>query len=405
MDAAIILNQKLGQLRDLLDLTLEDLEAMALEEIVQTVAQVLRVPAYQLEKDELIDTCWAELEHLRVNVSNADSTGGYLRQTLLCLRRDLDYTMPVADVAKQIYERLSGIVLTKSNLQEMRDNTNWIVASLTRSEMKEFEFSTVRTRRVDIKKTLDSMVDCEIPLLQETLKNLIEYFYNQLLNFQKEDSSELFKTYRSKVNKLNRDKTSIEISRLVANCKHTLKILDAGDEPHWTQVSIALALGTGRRMSEIHALGSFTVTGEFEMLFSGQAKTRGAENANLEYKIPTLFPAEQMKKGIDYLQKIGRRIAPEEQHADRNATTKAFGTAMCRAMKTYSGIPYKGLRAIYAEAQWLLIPNIEAKRVEKHIKYSDWLGHSGDNGYNDTTFMSYMIFNITDWEEVEKLLK
>lgn len=187
------------------------------------------------------------------------------------------------------------------------------------SEMREYEFSTVKSRRNDIKKAMQAMVDAEIPLLKDTMQVLFEYFYGQLLSFQREESIELAKTYKKGVKGKNREKTPIKIAQLVDDCHKTLEQLMTGQNPHWSKVSVAVGLGTGRRMAEIHALGQFEVRGEYELYFSGQAKTRGVEDAKTDYAIPTLFPAATLKRAIAYLDEQDKRLDPEEQKRDRNS--------------------------------------------------------------------------------------
>jgi hypothetical protein len=78
---------------------------------------------------------------------------------------------------------------------------------------------------------------------------------------------------------------------------------------------------------------------------------------------------------------------------------------LSRVMDKYPGINYKGLRAIYAECQWALLPEKEKAKTEKHIKYADWLGHIDKDGSQDATFMSYMVYNVTDIEGVKAQLR
>jgi hypothetical protein len=208
-----------------------------------------------------------------------------------------------------------------------------------------------------------------------------------------------------KVKGNNEAKTPIEITLLVGDCRQTLDQLMNGKEPHWTKVSVAVALGTGRRMAEIHSLGQFEVTGDYALHFTGQAKTRGAEDAKTDYFIPTLFRAATLKRAIEYLDEQKRRLAPEVQKRDRNAVNRAYAMALSRVMDKYPGINYKGLRAIYAEFQWALLPETEKAKTSQHRKYSDWLGHIDRDGEIDTTFVSYMVYNVTDIEAVKGQLR
>ncbi len=406
MNAAISIATILEKLADLLPLTREQLSSMTAKQLRDNVAKILGITkAYQLQKAQLLETCWEALEGVRAQLKIDESSREQAKLALKELKKNEDYQIPIAEVATKTYKRLRDIATKGSDFQAMKEEINGVVAAIARAEMREYEFSTVKTRRVDIKKALQTMVEVEIPLLKETVQVLIEYFYNQLLSFQREDSVELAKTYKQQVKGKNREKASIEISQLVADCRKILDDLTNGKNPHWTKVSIALALGTGRRMAEIHSLGQFEVTGEYELYFTGQAKTRGVDDAKTDYTIPTLFPAATLKAAITYLEEQNRRIEPDKQKRDRNATNKAFGMALSRAMEKYPGISYKGLRAIYAECQWALLPQEEQRRTSQHIKYSQWLGHIDKDGSQDATFMSYMVYNVVDIEAVKPQLK
>lgn len=402
MNAAISITTILEKLTDLLPLTYDQLSGMNAKQLKDNVAKILGVSkAYQLKKPQLLEACWNELENVRAQLRVDEAEREQAKVALTQLKKNEDYQIRVAEVAGKTYQRLRAIATKGADFQAMKEEINGVVAAIARTEMREYEFSTVKTRRVDIKKALDVMVNGEIPLLKETMQILTEYFYSQLLSFQREDSVELAKTYKQQVKGKNREKQDIKISELVTDCRKTLDDLSEGKQPHWTKVSIAVALGTGRRMAEVHSLGQFEVIGEYELHFTGQAKTRGVEDAKTDYTIPTLFPAATLKRAIEYLDEQERRLEPELQKADRNAVNKAFAMALSRATDKYPGINYKGLRAIYAECQWTLLPESERARTEKHIKYADWLGHINKDGSQDATFMSYMVYNITDSVKAE----
>jgi hypothetical protein len=379
---------------------------MTSKELRDDVAKILGIgKAYQLKKAQLLDACWDGLENVRNQLQFDQAERERGKETLQRLKKNDDYIVPTTTVASATYERLRDVAQKQINLQEMKEAINGIVTGVALSEMREFEFTTVKTRRVDIKKAMDAAVDVEIPLLKETMKTLVTYFYSQLLSFQREDSVMVSKTYRRKVKGKNTVKTSIEITSLVSDCQRTLDQLMNGEELHWTKVSVAAALGTGRRMAEIHSLGSFEVAGDYQLHFTGQAKTRGAEDAKTDYIIPTLFPAATLKRAIEYLGELERRLDPEIQKHDRNAVNKTYAMALSRAVGKYPGISYKGLRTIYAECQWALLPEREKIKTTQHRKYSDWLGHIDKDGSIDTTFVSYMVYNVTDIEAVKRQLR
>src|SRR5919202_1350711 len=367
MNAAISLTHILDKLPDLLPLTYDQLSAMTSKELRDNVARFLGISkAYQLKKAQLLYACWEALENVRNQLQADEESRQRGKVTLSQLKKNEDYQIPIAEVATKAYGRLRKIARNGADLQEMKEAINGLVATIARTEMSQYEFSTVKTRRVDVKKAMQAMVDSEIPLLKETMQVLIEYFYSQLLSFQRDDSVELSKTYRQKVKGKNTAKTPIEITSLVGDCQRTLELLMNGHKPHWAKVSVAAALGTGRRMAEIHSLGSFEVAGKYSLHFSGQAKTRGAEDAKTDYVIPTLFPAATLMRAIEYLGEQERRLDPEEQKRDRNAVNRAYAMALSRAVEKYPGISYKGLRAIYAECQWGLLPESEKAQTSQH---------------------------------------
>lgn len=406
MTFAIPLSHILDKLADLLPLTYDQLNEMTSKQLRDNVAKILGVPkAYQLKKAELLQTCWLGLENLRAQLQVAEADQQQAKVKLSQLKKNEDYQIPVAEVAAKTYARLREFAQKEPDLQRMKEATNGLVATVSSREMKEFEFSTVKNRRLDIKKAMDLMVNVEALLMRDTMQTLVEYFYHQLLSFQREDSIILNKDYKTGVKEKNLNKPSIEISQLVTDCLQTLEQLENGKELHWTKVSVAFALGTGRRMAEVHSLGSFEVTGEFSFHFSGQAKTRNALGAKDDYEIPTLFPAATLKLAIDYLEKQGRRLDPEIQKADRNAVNRTYAMHLSRAMSKYPNVNYKGLRAIYAECQWALLPDAAKVKTSQHSKYSEWLGHIGSDGAIDTTFVSYMVFNVIDIDAVRGLLK
>jgi integrase len=406
MNAAISIATILEKLADLLPLTYDQLSNMTAKQLRDNVAKILGITkAYQLKKAQLLEACWEALEGVRAQLKIDESEREQAKLALKQLKKNEDYQIPVAEVASKTYKRLQDIGTKGTDFQAMKEEINGVVAAIALSEMREYEFSTVRVRRVDIKKALQIMVDEEIPLLKQTMQLLIEYFYSQLLSFQRADSVELAKTYKQQVKGKNRERASVEIGQLIADCHKTLEQLENGLNPHWTKVSVAVALGTGRRMAEIHSLGEFEVTGEYELYFSGQAKTRGVEDAKTDYTIPTLFPAATLKAAIAYLEEQGKRLNPALQKSNRNAVNKEFAMALSRAMTKYPGISYKGLRAIYAECQWALLPQEDQRKTSQHIKYSQWLGHIDKDGSQDATFMSYMVYNVVDIEAVKAQLR
>lgn len=159
-------------------------------------------------------------------------------------------------------------------------------------------------------------------------------------------------------------------------------------------------------MAEIHSLAEFKLKSENHLYFSGQAKTRDAENASDNYEIYTLFPALLMVRALEYLELCDRRLSKLLQENEPKACNKAFAMALSRSLRGYPNITYKSLRALYADILWQLKKDIyESKGIEKHTIYSEWLGHISQDGAMDSTFMSYMIYQIKDFNQVRNLVE
>src|SRR4028119_157373 len=181
MNAAISITTILEKLTDLLPLTHDQLSRMTAKQLRDDVAKILGISkAYQLKKTQLLETCIEALENVRAQLKVDESEREQAKLALKQLKKNEDYQIPVAEIASKTYKRLRDIATKGTDFQAMKEEINGVVAAIARAEMREYEFSTVKTRRVDIKKALLVMVDGEIPLLKETMEILTEYFYSQL---------------------------------------------------------------------------------------------------------------------------------------------------------------------------------------------------------------------------------
>ena len=396
----------LAQIPDLLDLSIEDFHNLTVKDL-KVKANLLKLNGtYKLKKKELVNAIWEELNNLKYFINTEAIQTSFAKQSILEAKKDDAYSTPITEVGEKTYQRLRDVAIKSQNIDEMKLKINSLVAAVAANEQQKYKFSTVKSRRTDLKEYIDNKTSLENPLLRDTVSIASDYFYTNILAFQKEDSLELNRQYKKRVKAKNRgEKIRVKIYNLVENCLKTLDRLDADEKPKWTKVSIALSLGTGRRMAEIHSLASFEYLDKYKLYFSGQAKTRDSEDAKDSYEIPTIFPAKLMIMALEYLDKCERRLSADVQKGDRKAVNKKFGMALSRAMDRYQEINYKALRAIYADLVWSFGKSeYEAKGIEKHTLYSDWLGHVDIDGQQDSTFMSYMTYAIDDLDAVKNLL-
>jgi integrase len=180
----------------------------------------------------------------------------------------------------------------------------------------------------------------------------------------------------------------------------------------WRQISIALAIATGRRMAEIHCSAKFEYVDETHLMFTGQLKVKGlaAEYfaSNPSYKIPVLVPARLAIAGHQWLIDNGK-ISPTPQRAS-NRLAPELRKAMLLLKKTlgieHDFFTYKGLRSIYA-----LVCNqvFNGSDPDNTLYLAEILGHGradllyGNEISDMVTPQSYNAdFVVIDWEEANK---
>ena len=150
---------------------------------------------------------------------------------------------------------------------------------------------------------------------QEYYKKIIQPIHRKLLDtytdFRKKSKEEYYK--KVEIRKNIDCLISVDIQKYI---KTSYDILSNCEKNDWRDISMALALVTGKRLSEIHETGIFnnidrTLEGrdflkEYQMSFKGQLKTN-VENRVKEYYIFTLIPSDIVLKAFDYLVSIGRK--------------------------------------------------------------------------------------------------
>lgn len=113
-----------------------------------------------------------------------------------------------------------------------------------------------------------------------------------------------------RLNERKEDVFTVDPTNMLLLARATLQELNEGTPAsNWKKVSCALATVTGRRMAEIHCTGNFTVTGDYTLHFTGQAKTKGATASKTDegFEIPTLVRAELCANALEWLIDNGKR--------------------------------------------------------------------------------------------------
>lgn len=143
------------------------------------------------------------------------------------------------------------------------------------------------------------------------VQTIIAHFRETLNLLFSEIQNGVNEEYRNRVDTRSADGNRIEIdlSEWLAKAETTLQKVVNGvsrEDLKWEDVSCALALATGRRMSELHYSAVFQHSAEYELVFSGQLKGKnrtesGDKLINHEFTIPTLVKAELCIAGLEWL--------------------------------------------------------------------------------------------------------
>lgn len=167
------------------------------------------------------------------------------------------------------------------------------------------------------------------------------------------------------------NRSVLNLTPMLQKAHHILSDLeDNTPKTAWLDVALALVLVTGRRpYSEVLCGGEFRLVDEYELEFTGQAKTKGKSEEyyldNPSYNIPTLVRAELAVKALEWLTARGKRINtadyPNDIQRAREVSEKRYSKDLSAHMKKWevtltvpSDIPKKvtphTLRELYALA-------------------------------------------------------
>ena len=142
---------------------------------------------------------------------------------------------------------------------------------------------------------------------------------------------------------LQTEDTQVSVGNYLVWAKKILEELPTKPKRgYWKNVSIALAISTGRRMNEIHfAATKFEVINNDWVWFTGQSKGRDYSKLFFDkypaFAIPTLVPAELVVKGFEYLKQDNKIVED-----DRLKVNKKWSSDLCqhfKKIKLQVGIP------------------------------------------------------------------
>jgi hypothetical protein len=376
------------------------------------------------KKDDLATQIFETLQAIKNESEEKKGNAGQVLKTL-------DITQAISrrgikQVADDILPKIVSVLTSVSGsdvYQIIRNQDDALLAlaiELSNQEKTVYEFSTINSRRTDLIDRLLVMAEQYQGLYAEALPGLIKRF-QKLYNMQFTEDTKIYKAsgnFKGQNNAYN--SSDIHVSDIYNKAVETINKIKNGSAVYqdWMEVSKAIALCTGRRMVEVHATASFEVVGEYELVFSGQAKQHRKYKADDEqnefsrdnYVIPTLLLASDMKLALDWLattkSKKGNnyRLPKETAELNRNAVNAMYSKELNSSItKLYldsannnveTKLTYHGLRDVYAT----ICKNL-FKMSDDGIFLSKILGHDR----RDTqTANTYKKFNVVDWQVVKQ---
>lgn len=364
---------------------------------LREIAKTLNIKGcYRMNKGAIVSACLAEIEGLRAMMAAAGMQAEKSQAAVVALKAEGGH-IPVSEVVGKVYSRLKSILKESQGFEAIKERITALAATIARSELREHKVSTaIKTRRPQIKKGLVDTAHANEGMMQQDVLDAIDIFYAAMCAYQKDDSILLNKSYKISTVAKNKDKQDIAIAALAKECQITLDELANGGSPHWTKVTKALILGTGRRPCEVHHTAEFTVVNEYSLRFKGQAKTRDSDGSKDDFEIPTLYPAQLMVKALEYLGEQGKRLPLDFEGDSSKAVNKKYGMAHSRSMQKYP-CPIKDIRKFYAELMWRI--HATSSR-EKHTYFSEIMGHSNQEEGGNATYQSYLTYRVIDAESV-----
>lgn len=162
------------------------------------------------------------------------------------------------------------------------------------------------------------------------------------------------------IKKMNRQE--VDLTKALYWAESVLESLtDASPKTVWMDVSVALILTTGRRMSEVHYSAKFEKVDDYYVEFSGQLKLKGEAakyfEQNPSFTIPTLVKADLVMKGLEWLARKGKRqTSPEEVNSKYakalNAHAKEVAKTCGIEVNEETKLSYHTFRDFYAVAAY-----------------------------------------------------
>lgn len=294
--------------------------------------------------------------------------------------------------ADKVFEKIQSVIQSPVNMATMRESVRDLVLQEVALETGCYAPTSRKSNKTQIKVRLtERLKEREGTLVYTDLANLVGLFQQGLEVALRPEAIAISSEYKRSVSERNQNLTAVKGMALLEAARSVLERVHNGVVVPWQDVSVALALATGRRCCEVHGMGRFVSASDTGLIFSGQTKARHDVTVkDREFFIPSLINTELVLDGHRYLKSAGLMFD------DTGSCNAKLATPLRRRLKSYwdsvagCGLAYKDLRAIYgAIALRLHRPSNQSENAY----LASILGHSiGDI----TTASSYQKYKIAD---------
>jgi integrase len=191
------------------------------------------------------------------------------------------------------------------------------------------------------------------------------------LKLSADESAQYRADYKTKVWEEQKNLKPLDAEAMISRAEELLK------SQSYITVALGLMLLSGRRSTEILKTAEFEYATENSVIFSGQLKTKGSENAQTApYEIPLLTSSDRFLAGFQRLRSL-RDFSDMTNDQINNTCAKGLSIQVKKQFgHLIKGVATKDLRAAYATIAESLY---NTPSCSSDVFFATVLGHSTDD--------------------------
>lgn len=231
------------------------------------------------------------------------------------------------------------------------------------------------------------------------VKTYLPDIYKAIEAYGNADASESVRLLKNRFNPMTKSVNATEAAKVVVHVNNVRPVIWSPlmvfldgleiDRAGWKDLSVFIALATGRRMAEVHGINtSFYATDDDHVMFGGQLKTKGREDGVEPYIIKTFADASRVVAAWERLKTLRAPLPPFEVNRKLSKPLSSEMPASIVALYNASGIEkYKDMRDIYAAKMLDFLP----VHITANAFVARCMGHSADDLITANTYQKIRI--------------